>query len=707
MKHLMLLLRNALGPLILALGLTPAASFANVVINEILYHAPEDQDDVQWIELLNDADQTADLGGWTLDDGKLFTFPAETQIKPHAFLVAALNPERFTQTYNNRAVGPFKRPLKRGGEKLTLKDAQAKVVDTARFQDKAPWPVSADGYSASLERICPTASGESADNWVGSPLPPTPKPAGTPGAKNASSSAVLPPVVSVTELPDLVAPGQPLQVSARVKGSEPAKEVVLLYRAVTDKAEGTEVALPMAKQADGQFAASLPAQANGTLLRYRVKVTTLSGARRLCPAQTDLRPTFSTYVHERWATAPISLGVLILGGSDRAAATPQQRGWFGFGRPPGFGGRGGEESSRAPCGASAFIHVDSKNGKAELFDYVSAAPRNGERGFILHFHKDRPYHGMTAATVLFEGNERSLLVEALSYDLYRRAGNAAPLAEFVRLWVDGRMVGYQLLVERPNKSFLRRHNVETKGNLYKLRWFGQGIVGQHKKLTHTQTGHEDLVAVIALLTNTKNNPDEQWAVIQKHFDVDQVATHFAVNMVLAHWDGFFNNYYTYHDTQTDKWQMYAWDHDKTWGITDEGGKPLVDLPLTFGMEGAEPPGASGRSRGEGGFFGGGGLGWWRPPGYFSGPLLANPHFRKVFLSRVRKLLDDTCTEQAYYPVIDAMAASLGEDVALRAKARGESAESGKRRLAQNVSLAKTFLRQRREFLLAQPELRKE
>ena len=38
---------------------------------------------------------------------------------------------------------------------------------------------------------------------------------------------------------------------------------------------------------------------------------------------------------------------------------------------------------------------------------------------------------------------------------------------------------------------------------------------------------------------------------------------------------------------------------------------------------------------------GGGRVWWRRGGHFSGPLLANPHFRKVFLARTRELLDKT------------------------------------------------------------------
>ncbi len=802
---------------VIALLLAPlGAAGAGVVINEVFYNAPDDLDDLQWVELYNSDDSPVDIAGWKLDEGRIFTFPAGARIGPKEYLVATLNSERFSKAYGQSALGPFVRPLKRGDERLELRDGRGHVVDAVRYASRPPWPVSADGYSSSLERICPTAPGDAPENWAASPLPALPKPSGTPGAKNASFSEALPPVVAVTALPSFVAPGQPLEVTVEVKGNEPVAGAELLFRAVTTKAEGTEVAVPMEKRADGLFVASIPAQADETLLRYRVKATGRNGAVRFSPGENDLRPAFSAYVHARWEPAPSALAVLILGADDRARAEQQRGGFAGFGPPwgggppggppgfppggfgppgggpqggspnmpqgrppnppqggppnmppgepgqpggmrpgepvlraeqpmprpeepmprpgeaarrrgepgrgprgpgdfpPGFMGFGAPDTPRAPRGSSAFIHVDSRTG-AVLLDFVNAVARTRGRGFIVHFNKDRPFDGMSAVSVLFEGNERSLLAEALSYDVYRRAGNAAPLTEFVRLWVDGQAVGYHLLLERPNKSFLKRHDIDTTGNLYKVRWFGQGIVGQHKKLTNTQSGHEDLLAIVDELAKTKGNPDEQWELIRKRFDVDQVATHFAVNMVLSHWDGFFNNHYSYHDTKRNKWLMFPWDHDFAWGLglgMMGGDVMLFDLPLNFGMDGAVPPGGAqdaglpgGPGRGFNPF--GGGPVWWRPPGYFSGPLLANPNFRKIFLARVRTIVQEVFTEERCFPVIDAMVASLGDAAALRVRSRGNDPEFGRQVLAQSAEFAKDFVRKRREFLLAQPELQKD
>ena len=354
------------------------------------------------------------------------------------------------------------------------------------------------------------------------------------------------------------------------------------------------------------------------------------------------------------------------------------------------------------------MYVEPSGGKARVFDYVNVVPRPRQMGLKVYFHKDRPLNRMTAVSLVFEGNERSLLAEALSYDVYRRAGNAAPLTEFVRLWVDGKHQGYHLIVERPTKAFLRRNKLDDNGNLYKARWFGRDIIGQHVKKTHAQAGHEDLLALVDLFEKTRGDAEAQWTAIREHFDVEQVATHFAVNTVLSHWDGFFNNFYTYHDTKRDKWQMYPWDHDKTWGMVDGwGGEPVVDIPLTFGMEGAVPPGAR-PGEFQGGFGGpfGGGPGWWRPGGYFSRPLLANPHFRKVFLKRVRDILDRVYTEEIYGPMIEGMADRVKDDAVLRAKDRGDTPEAAAEMLAENVRFLKTHLHKRREFLLGQEELRR-
>jgi hypothetical protein len=710
------LLKRARSAVVLLAVAAPLLLSASVVINEIFYNAPEDWDDLQWIEIHNTSDQAADLAGWALDDGKIYTFPAGTTLPAKGYLVVALDLKRFAQFYKEHALGPLKRPLKRGGEKLSLKDAWGKVIDSARFQDRAPWAVSADGCSASLERICPAASGDTAENWAASPLPPLPKPSGTPGRQNTSYSATLPPGLALSPAPATIEPGQPLSVEAEVKGN--ARELTLLYRVVTLGVESKETSLPMTNQSGARFSASIPPQTAGSLVRYRVKIAGADGSTRFVPDEQALRPAMSVFVHEKWDKGKVPFAFVLCGGSDKSAREKARnpspgpgprfegRGMGGRGPQPNFSGPDREEP-RPPRGASTFLFVDRETGIVKLFDFVNAVPRNNNRGFKIFFHKDLPLDGMSSINLVFEGSEWSLLAETMAYDVYRRAGCPAPLTKFVRVWADGQLLGHHLLVERPNRSFLRRNQIDDNGNLYKAFWMGRDIAGQHEKCTRKQSDHSDLLAVVDQLNKSKNTPDQQWQIIQQNFDVDEVAAYFAVNMVLSHWDGFFNNYYLYHDLKRNKWQFYPWDQDKTWGYYD--GLPddqvFFDMPLTYGTDGDQPPGASATQTGNPFGGGRGGAAWWRPGGHFSRPLLGNPHFRKIYLQRTRDLLEKTYTQANYFPPIDGLVTLLTEEAEIRAKLRGESADAGKKLLARDAQLLKTHLDKRRQFLLQQPELK--
>ena len=47
-----------------------------------------------------------------------------------------------------------------------------------------------------------------------------------------------------------------------------------------------------------------------------------------------------------------------------------------------------------------------------------------------------------------------------------------------------------------------------------------------------------------------------------------------------------------------------------------------------------------------------------PPGWFSGPLLADPEFRQVFLARTKQLVETVYTDSVFGPVLDRYAEQL-------------------------------------------------
>jgi len=682
---------NAIRALLIAFVFVNPA-LAGVVINEIMYHAPEDLEGVQFIELHNLGEAPVDISNWRITKGLRHQFPAGTSIPADGYLVICKDAKLFQKYYEFEAAGVFAGSLNRNGDQLELRDAKDQVVDTIRYKAGAPWPSSADGCSSSLERICPNSPGDSSDNWAASPpAKGPPKPNGTPGKKNSVYSKQLPPTINqVSVQPIHVAPNEPITISANI--SQDAVSVELIYRIASSNSESDDVKLAMFTRNGEKFTATIPGQPADRIVRVQIRAVNSSGGERLYPHPNELRPALSVWVHEPYKPGKIPLGMIVNVGRREFRTNHQV-----------MGRNWGPPSPPPPARSnSAFVYVNQATGEPKLFDFVTITPRNG--GHKVHFHKDRALDGMTTINIIFEGSERFLLAETMAYEVYRQAGNGACRTDFIRMWDDGKALGYHLLIEQPNKSFLRRQKLRTDGNLYKCVWFGRSLVGQHEKKTHPHDGHDDLKQIVDELNKTKG--DEQWEVIKKNFDVEQFINYFAVNMAISNWDGYFNNYFTYHNVRGNgKWTIYPWDEDKTWGFHDgiQGYEVFTDMPITFGMAGDVPPGHP-RDRPPPGFFGAGAI-WWRPGGYFSKPLLANPQFRRLFLARTKEVLEKVYTEEVFFPRIQILGERLEEEVRIRAKCHGENPDQASEHLKRNLDSLREHLTKRRKWLLEQDEIK--
>jgi hypothetical protein len=369
-------------------------------------------------------------------------------------------------------------------------------------------------------------------------------------------------------------------------------------------------------------------------------------------------------------------------------------------------GRGRPNAAGVVQGRSAMIWYDADSKEPKLFDYISIAERKA--GYKVRLQRDHPLNGMSAINLIFEDNERMVMAEPLALEFYRMAGLPASLTDFVQVYLDEAPLGYHLLIEQPNASFFRRNGLPENGDVFKYLWFEQGISKQHEKKNNPHRGHEELLQLIDQLG--KLSGADQWLFIKKHFDVEQVINYFAVNMLLAHWDGFMNNFFAYHDfAGTGRWMLLPWDQDKTWGLHDGlgQGEIFATLPLTYGRSGDLPPNWT-KPNPPKSFFETmniRGSEWWRPPGYFSGPLLQNPVFRAHFVSRIKELLETDFTEERLFPKFEATRERLKKEVLARAKLKGEDEAEATARFEQNVDSFKRFVRARREYLLAQSELK--
>ena len=260
------------------------AARAGVVINEIYYHAPDDLDDLQYIELYNSGDKPVDLAGWKLAKGVKYQFSAGTTIAADGYLVVCKNLAEFKMHYRFDAAGQFSGTLSRSSDTVELRDRGGKVVESVQYGSRGAWPATPDGYGPSLERICPTAEVEW-ENWAGSPLAAgTPKPGGTPGTKNANYAPRLPPdIANITLSPPDAKSGQEIKVEADVHAADGLDQVELRYRVAGSGTETEEQAVRMTARKRYKYVGTIPGQKAGQIVRVRIRAKDSKGAERHLP----------------------------------------------------------------------------------------------------------------------------------------------------------------------------------------------------------------------------------------------------------------------------------------------------------------------------------------------------------------------------------------------------------------------------------------
>lgn len=154
-----------------------------VVLSEVHYH-PAAGDD-EFLELLNISASSVSLfhpthptNTWKLN-GVDYTFPPSVTMDAGAtLLVVATNPNDFRIRYNVPAhvpiFGPYSGQLQNSGETVELLAPDTPnpdgvpyvVMDAVSYNDKAPWPVAADGSGMSLQRVPVSGYGNEPTNWV-------------------------------------------------------------------------------------------------------------------------------------------------------------------------------------------------------------------------------------------------------------------------------------------------------------------------------------------------------------------------------------------------------------------------------------------------------------------------------------------------------------------------------------------------------------
>tara|TARA_R110000868_G_scaffold235273_3_gene489036 strand:- start:6503 stop:10099 length:3597 start_codon:yes stop_codon:yes gene_type:complete len=158
---------------------------SDIVINEIMYNASEEQSTSDWIELYNATNSEIDISGWFVkdeDDTHEFTFPDNTKITGNSYLVIASDIADFNAEYSNisNLFGDLGYSLAGGGDQVRLYDNTGLLVDSLSYTDELPWDIEADGTGKTLELLSSEMDNSFPESWKASNTM-----GGTPGAANS------------------------------------------------------------------------------------------------------------------------------------------------------------------------------------------------------------------------------------------------------------------------------------------------------------------------------------------------------------------------------------------------------------------------------------------------------------------------------------------------------------------------------------------
>ncbi len=173
-------------------GGTLPADATNLVITELNYNPHDagpgeidtDNDDFEYIELINVGGQMIELGGVEFVEvdlagdtqGVRFTFDTQT-LDPGERIVAVRDVAAFQSRYGNQIRiaagddgaggidGQYGGGLSNGGEQLTLHAASGSTIAGFTYGDSGPWPGRADGGGSSLELLDTGGDPDDPANW--------------------------------------------------------------------------------------------------------------------------------------------------------------------------------------------------------------------------------------------------------------------------------------------------------------------------------------------------------------------------------------------------------------------------------------------------------------------------------------------------------------------------------------------------------------
>ena len=435
----------------------------------------------------------------------------------------------------------------------------------------------------------------------------------SPGDVNVGGARALGPLIrEAVHSPSIPAEGEDLVVRAFVQPAfDPVESVTLHYRLMF----GPETVVPMwddgahqdGAAGDGQFAAVLAASGAqpGEMIRYFVTATSQAGEESRLPLFLDVLDSAEYF------------GTIVEDPSIQSLLPVVH--WFA--QNPG--------QADSPTGTRCSLFY-----QGEFYDNVLFSLRGQsssgfpKKGYNIDFARDHRFRYATNSPrvkdikVLTNWGDKSRVRNVLAYEMIREAGSAGHFAFQVRVQRNAEFHAILDMIEDADDRWLERMGLDPNGALYKV-YNSLDNAGGSEKKTRKDEGFNDLQTFISELSESRPLP-ARVAYAYDNIDLPQTISYFTALALISSQDHGHKNFFVFRDTErSGEWTIFPWDVDLCWGRNwiDAGGYFTDTLyqnnVLNFYNLGQQS----------------------KPPNRLYNLIFNHPDFRRMYLRRLRTILD--------------------------------------------------------------------
>lgn len=601
----------------------------------------------EFIELYNPSStQSVDLSAWRLSGEVQYAFPSDgsASLAPHSTLLlcrafdatSLIDPHACCGDFQDQCHFRYSGKLSNNGGRLTLTDNRGAIVETMQYGVEDPWPLAANGYGSSLERLAtsdpmlpsawtssrlpeppPPAPPPPPQRWGSPPPPPTPfiaaSTAGQPNSIGSGSGflgafTTSNPVVTPAQLQQ---PVGPVSFQIHLGGPEVSdiSRVELLWEAVgtasLTPSAARVVLMEASSHAPGQYTAIVddidqgcPPAASGCIVRYAARVHSLSSRFRQLPDPAGPKPCWSVFVGGESGLPPVAGGTKM---------------WI-WGHPsPQPSGILGEQATPAALTGVAIWEPGAES--VELFD--GAQVELTRKGNVeITFVRTQRWQGRDQLKVSYlpdtQGGPTSGLLEDFGFWLVSAQpaaawGDAKSRAQGLVTGVAGmwnvEIAGtgeHAFVISPPDHARFEEAGRAGGGDIWKRGFFSGYYTQKTNNYEERVTGLSTLLDLLYQRPTIGSAEDSIGDLV----DVSSFIAYLLGNLLTENWDGYINNYFLHQDINGDgRLEIVPWDFDQTTSGSTRTAD--TDQPPSMGIDGQWylPGEATGRRLLRGGFGG--------------------------------------------------------------------------------------------------------